>query len=212
MKSYRVLWAGAWAVVLVPLCFLGLVLGEPAVVLILTGLAAALVVALLESRHQRRWWIEVAIAVGAFSATVYALGALAAAGVVFLVGATSPPAIRLLVDAFRRERGRRRSKCATARTARGEEVRAGAPLDSATFAGMVALLDDHELMAAWRHSHEVLGYTNLPQLRLELVALREAYLDELERRDPTGFAAWIEAGASRDPERFLAPRRTRELE
>lgn len=210
MKSYRVLWAGAWAVVLAPLCFVGLLLGEPAVVLVLTGLAAALVVALFETRHQRRWWIEVAIAVGGFSAAVYAVGLLAASGVVLLVGATSPPALRLLRDALRRER--RTSKGVAERSTRSEQVRRGAPLDPESFTGMVELLDDHELMAAWRHSHEVLGYTNLPTLRLELVALRQAYLDEMERRDPTGFAAWIEAGASRDPERFLTPRRTRELE
>jgi hypothetical protein len=212
MKSYRVLWAGACAMVLVPLCFLGLVLGEPAVVLILSALTAALVVALLETHHQRRWWIEVAVAVGGFSAAVYAVGALAAIGVVLLVGATSPPALRLFADALRRERGRRAAKAAASRPTRSDEVLQGAPLDSETYGGMVQLLDDHELMAAWRHSHEVLGYTNLPHLRLELVALRQAYLDELERRDPSGFAAWIEAGAIRDPERFLALRRTRELE
>jgi hypothetical protein len=212
MKSYRVLWAGAWAVVLVPLCFVGLLLGEPAVVLVLTGLAAALVVALLETRHQRRWWIEVAVAVGGFSAAVYAVGLLPAIGVVLLVGATSPPALRLMGDALRREHGRRSTTGAAARAARSDEIREGAPLDSDAFSGMVQLLDDHELMAAWRHSHEVLGYTNLPQLRLQLVALRQAYLDELERRDPSGFAAWMEAGAARDPERFLAPRRTREVE
>jgi hypothetical protein len=93
-----------------------------------------------------------------------------------------------------------------------DEVRAGAPLGSEAFEGMVQLLDDHELIAAWRQSHEVLGYTNLPDLRLQLIALRQAYLDEMERRHPRGFAAWMDEGALPDPERFLAPGRTRELE
>jgi len=210
MKSYRMVWAGAWALVLVPLCLVGMVLGEPAVVLVISGLAAALVVALFERRHQRRWWIDVAVAVGAFSAAAYAVGLLAASGVVLLVVLTSPPALRTLGRAFRNEH--RRPAVAEPRPAAADDVRGGSPLGPDAFAGMVRLLDDRELIAAWRQSHEVLGYTNLPDLRGQLVSLRQAYLDEMERRDPAGFAAWIGDGATRDPERFLIPGRARELE
>ena len=212
MKSYRVVWAISWGVLLVPLALAGMVLGEPAVVLMMSGLAAALVASLAERQHQRRWWVEVAVAVAAFSATVYAVGPLAALGVVALVGVTSPPAVNALASAVRREwRGSSR-RAEEARAAKADEVRDGAPLDSDAFAGMVQLLDDRELVAAWRQSHEVLGYTNLPDLRLQLVALRQAYLDEMERRHPSGFAAWLDEGASRDPERFLVRGRTRERE
>lgn len=93
-----------------------------------------------------------------------------------------------------------------------EQVRGGTPLEAETFAGMVRALDDGELCQAWRESHEVLGYTHLPELRSQLVALRQAYLDEMERRDPRGFAAWLEGGAAAAPERFLATRRRQQLE
>ena len=212
MKSYRVVWAVSWGVLLVPLALAGMVLGEPAVVLMMSGLAAALVATLAERQHQRRWWVEVALAVAAFSATVYAVGPLAALGVVVLVGVTSPPAMNFVVSAVRREWRGRSQRAEDARVSTAEEVRCGAPLGPDAFAGMVQLLDDRELVAAWRQSHEVLGYTNLPDLRLQLVALRQAYLDEMERRHPSGFAAWLDEGASRDPERFLVRGRTRERE
>ena len=212
MKSYRVVWAGAWAVVLVPLTLVGLVLGELPVVLILSGLAMALVAAVAEQRHQRRWWIEAGVLVGVFSAAVYAVGPLAAVGLLLLAGATSPVALRAVAGAVHRERRTRSGAVLAEQRATADEVRAGAPLGSEAFEGMVQLLDDHELIAAWRQSHEVLGYTNLPDLRLQLVALRQAYLDEMERRHPRGFAAWMDEGALPDPERFLTPGRTRELE
>ena len=211
MKSYRMVWAGAWAVVLVPLCLLGMVVGDAAVVLILTALAAALVAALVERRHHRRWAVEVAAAVGVTTATVYAIGALPALGLLMLMVITFPPTVRRAAAALLKGRARRPAHLAAAQSLT-EEVRAGAPLGSDAFAGMVQTLDNHELIAAWRQSHEVLGYTNLVDLRLQLIALRQAYLDEMERRHPAGFAAWMEAGATRDPERFLTPGRTRELE
>jgi membrane protein implicated in regulation of membrane protease activity len=212
MKSYRVVWAGAWAVALVPLTLVGLVLGEPPVVLILSGLAMALVAAIAEHRHHRRWWLEAGIAVGAFSAVVYTVGPAAALGLLLLVGVTSPLALRAFARAVHRERRTRSGAVLAEQRATLEEVRAGAPLGSEAFEGMVQLLDDHELIAAWRQSHEVLGYTNLPDLRLQLIALRQSYLDEMERRHPRGFAAWMKEGALPDPERFLTPGRTRELE
>src|SRR3712207_3954215 len=144
MKSYRVVWAGAWAVVLVPLCLLGMVVGDAAVVLVLTVLAAALVAALAERRHHRRWAVEVAAAVGVTAAAASAMGAVPTLGVVLPMAVTSPPAVRRMGVVLRKGRGRRPAHVAAAESLTAE-VRAGAPLGSDAFTGMVQTLDNHEL-------------------------------------------------------------------
>jgi hypothetical protein len=42
-----------------------------------------------------------------------------------------------------------------------------------------------------------------------VVAQRQVYLDEMERRSPSGLRAWLESGAraAGGPERFLGKRR-----
>lgn len=47
-----------------------------------------------------------------------------------------------------------------------------------------------ELCRAWCRSDEVLRATHDMDSRLRVVALRQAYLDELERRDHDGFTHW----------------------
>ncbi len=44
--------------------------------------------------------------------------------------------------------------------------------------------------------------------RLHLARTREAYLDEIEPRDPRGFARWLDSGAraGSDPAKFLTAR------
>jgi len=72
-------------------------------------------------------------------------------------------------------------------------------------------LDDLQLCRLWRQSFWVLHRPASPGTVLCLVALREACLDELERRDAAALHAWLDSGAraSGGPERFLAqpPRR-----
>jgi hypothetical protein len=67
-----------------------------------------------------------------------------------------------------------------------------------------ASLDNDELCRTWRHSFVVLDKAE-PGERLPIVQLRQACLDELQRRDPSGFARWIGAGAraASDPGRYL---------
>lgn len=72
----------------------------------------------------------------------------------------------------------------------------------------VSALNNQELCQAWR-----ISYTALQRIQLtgditqqaRLVAVRQAYLDELERRDPSGFARWLSAGArpASDPGRYV---------
>jgi hypothetical protein len=71
------------------------------------------------------------------------------------------------------------------------------------------LLTDEELCAAWVASTDALRDRS-PQRRRDVVAQRQRYLDEFERRNPTGLRAWLAAGdtTSVDPRTFLAEGRS----
>ena len=71
------------------------------------------------------------------------------------------------------------------------------------------LLDDYALCCAWRRSYVVLEHPHPPETYLRVVQQRQLYLDELERRNPTGLAAWFASGAraAGDPTRFIVPGR-----
>jgi hypothetical protein len=58
---------------------------------------------------------------------------------------------------------------------------------------MVRRLDDEALRRAWLVSGHLVGRADYRQSQPELVELRQAYLDELERRDPHGIDAWLSA-------------------
>ena len=73
-------------------------------------------------------------------------------------------------------------------------------------------LDDRQLCRLWRQSFWALRQPPPPGTALRLVALREACLDELERRDAPALRAWLDNGAraSGGPEKYLThppPRR-----
>ena len=51
-----------------------------------------------------------------------------------------------------------------------------------------------ELCGRWVASYAALEACLDPRLHLELTGLRRACLDELERRDPVGFARWLADG------------------
>jgi len=70
------------------------------------------------------------------------------------------------------------------------------------------LLDDYELCCAWRKSYAVLERPHSPATHLRLVEQRQLYLDEFERRNPTGLAEWLASGAraAGDPTRFIMRR------
>ncbi len=64
-----------------------------------------------------------------------------------------------------------------------------------------------ELCLAWRRSYRALTDAPGGQTHADIVIMRRAMLDELERRDPTGFRRWLEDGAraSSDPGRYMSP-------
>lgn len=55
-------------------------------------------------------------------------------------------------------------------------------------------LSADDLCRAWRRTCTALRQAETWHERLRIAARRQAYLDELERRRPEGFAAWLEAG------------------
>ena len=65
-------------------------------------------------------------------------------------------------------------------------------------------LDDHQLCALWRGTFWQLDNLRSAAEVLAVVAVRQACLDELERRNPSALHAWLESGAraSGGPERF----------
>lgn len=66
-------------------------------------------------------------------------------------------------------------------------------------------LSDHDLCLAWESSSRALRRCTTPSGRLEVVRVRQACLDELERRQPEAVRAWVLAGADPDssPARYL---------
>lgn len=62
-----------------------------------------------------------------------------------------------------------------------------------------------DLCWEWRRSYLAVTRASKPDELIQIVALRAAYLDELERRDPEGFRRWLDGGAraASDPGRYL---------
>ncbi len=76
----------------------------------------------------------------------------------------------------------------------GRPLRAAAPGDVASLLPPVSALTTAELGGEWMRTNEILAGRLDAAARAALVARREAALDELERRDPAGFARWLAAG------------------
>lgn len=68
----------------------------------------------------------------------------------------------------------------------------------------LAEMTDRDLCAMWRRSYGDLKRTPEADARLELVRLRAACLNEMERRHPQAFSAWLASRGARpgDPPRF----------
>jgi hypothetical protein len=68
-----------------------------------------------------------------------------------------------------------------------------------------AALDPSALCLAWRRSYLTLRQPLSLASRLLVVKRRQELLDELERRNPSGFTAWLDSGAraAGDPRRYI---------
>jgi len=161
----------------------------------------------------------------AVGAAVSGVGVVAVAGLVVMLQVvalvlllaltlSAPPVVRVL-------RGKLTTRAPRPVTATEEQPPSEQPLDDLDTAQWPAApdpatiekslpippesLDDDALCWAWRRSYVVLQRTRSPDTRLHIVEVRQAYLDELERRNAMGLSAWLASGAraAGNPSRFI---------
>jgi hypothetical protein len=122
---------------------------------------------------------------------------------VVLLFATGAPPIVERVAALLHRAGVRRTRAAA--PAPAEPVEPIAVDVTPRPEAPVEKLSTPNLVLAWRYSYRALERATTHQARARIAALRQAYLDELERRDPAGVQRWLASGAraASDPTRFL---------
>jgi hypothetical protein len=181
----------------VSLCVgLGMRVGEPGAVPARTTAAQAIRAALLGA-------VALTALVGLAS-----LGRLTMIFVAVVVVATSPVfATRVLglnlASVDRSEEG----GAETWRFSGPVQIAQRASIDVARLASAdVRAMDTRDLVRNWRRSFVALEQTGDPATKMALVQARQAFLDELERRNPAGLHEWLESGAraAGDPTRFMS--------
>jgi type III secretory pathway component EscV len=72
---------------------------------------------------------------------------------------------------------------------------------------VIATMSTLQIAIAWRRSLWDLKKATSARARAEIVNRRQAYLDELDGRDPEGLRCWLDAGprAADNPTRFFRP-------
>lgn len=223
MRIYRAIWLFCWGAVLVVGVSLGFQGWSASAGIGVFNLAALLTAGATVAYYRREGMPPVTTAnlvviagtravvaglvVLAVSIAASALGALVWL-VLLLSAATSPWALALV--------NRRRTRL---RQQPPEQNRAVPPpaqqdavdlelVPASAWAPAVQTLSDNELCLAWRASFTVLQSAESPAARGQLVTLRQAYLDDIERRDPVALDAWLTSGAraAGDPARYLTRR------
>ena len=194
----------------------GLALQGPEIVAVgvagvLGGCMAAGIAREMPAATRRRSTLEAAASVGALTVgallLIAGIAALAGGAVAFLTIGGAVTAVLVV----RTARGRRTTASSTAdRTAPHhpstvQPVRPHADAELASLLPPVAVLTTSELGREWLRTSAVLAGRLDAAARESLVARREEALDELERRDPAGFARWLAAGPtlSSDPAGFV---------
>lgn len=159
------------------------------------------------SRHQRAWlWVW-------GSAT--ALGACAAVAgpavllhvrpwpLIMLAAATSPWAVNRLLrfTASNVPTAPAAAKSVVSDTGPHVDIPVGADV----FTAAVRTLDDEDLCRAWRGSYQSLEGARSLAIHAYVVTLRQAYMDEMDRRDHAGLQAWLVSSPQPHggPEEFL---------
>jgi hypothetical protein len=215
MSKYRSSWLLAWSTTsLLGVC-LALLLWPVGAVVLLFAVAATTAALIHVCTHGpvdvpepdvpepealRTRLRRVAVRAGAIGVGAVAVVALAAVAphvmlvLLLLAGATSPHCVELV-------RGHLDGRKHRLSRPRPGQARAW----SATAASTAQGLTDHDLCLAWCTSFDVLQSTSDVEARARIVCLRQAYLDELERRDPHGLHAWLASGAraTGNPDRHI---------
>lgn len=216
MRKYRY----SWLVVVGLIGLLGLVTGlaylSLSAILLIFLCAAGIVGSVrlslgLASGAPGGAWIRgvAAEATWAGAAVVAVCGYAAAIGtavlpLLFLVTATSPPVVGYLAGRLTTETDADESSAPPAQT----EIVVDHPPEpqcAEETVNPLSKLSDFELCIEWRRSYTALEKAGTPVERLRIVASRQGYLDELERRRPDCFADWLAAGAraAGDPSKYF---------
>ncbi|NIK58212.1 hypothetical protein [Kribbella shirazensis] len=76
----------------------------------------------------------------------------------------------------------------------------------------VEAMTDRELCLAWRRSYVELEHADSAETKASIARFRGQVLDELERRNPTGFEDWLASGARApsDPARYVLRSKSQE--
>jgi hypothetical protein len=191
---YRRCWATVWLVVGAVPVALGLVEAPAAAVFCLATTTAAAVAA---TGRDLRAWLTAGLLGGAVTAGLWSTGG-AGVGLLALAVVTSPPIVTRVVRSCRqrpRPTGRAHSAA----------VELPSVLTADLLAGPVHALDDVQLCTAWSRSYLALRGCPTAADQLEVVNLRQAYLDELHSRHESAVHDWLRSGArpASSPRSFL---------
>jgi hypothetical protein len=77
--------------------------------------------------------------------------------------------------------------------------------DEKLIASLQCPLSIAELCGVWSETATQLAHGAGPRDRQAVAEVRRICLDEFERRNPTGFHRWLDAGAPANPSRYLLP-------
>ncbi len=191
MDLYRTAWWATWLAVGATPVALGVLVASP-VMLVCLGITGAALAA-VSGRRDPLLWLGTGLATAAVTAALSWSGSITF-GLLLLAAASSPPVVRAVTRALR-PRTRRSPVEAAQPTAEPAEPVLATVLSAELLAGPVHSLEDQPLCLAWSDSFVELKRARTLSDRLELVNLRQAYLDELEQRNGYGFRAWLRSGA-----------------
>lgn len=226
MRIYWWCWLACW----VPLGSVGAVAGSVlaaadglagvvAILAVVAGVLGGVVAVALDQRRQApgttttTWlsWRPVVRAAGLAAIAVVLLQVWSSVlgptlwPVLALAALTSPGLVRLVLPHVR---GGRRTPLSTA-SAVVPWCGCGCskPVTAAEMAGILSVLDDAGLCRAWRASFLRLRGAPGASARLQVAMVRQAYLEELERRDVDGLRRWLETGPrpASGPEDYWRP-------
>jgi hypothetical protein len=184
MKLYCWVWRIVWLAISVVPVSVGVSLASPVALFCLGSIVAAVVAA---TGQPAKTWLASGLLGAAVVAGLWSAGELGVA-LLALAGVTAPPVVARVGELLGRQHPRHEL------TNPGSQVRELDPeplLSAHLWAGPVQALTDDQLVLSWSESFAVLKLTRTIHERLELVNLRQAYLDELESRNATGFDSWL---------------------
>ena len=215
MRTYQRAWCAFWSAVAA--VGFGLAVLESSAIGALLALGLLVVICWLGRQALltlRPGWSSLTLALGMLTVWSFcwvspSLGLL----VVMAAALSSPTALGRAIGSARRST--RAHPAGRAADATRQMTQPGVDADVLTLPeamGPLRGLDDWQLCRLWRDSFWVMRESASPARVLRLVAVREACLDELERRDAVALHAWLDSGAraSSGPEKYLArlpPRR-----